>query len=467
MHITAYHCISLHIISFRMQYKENSGGVVAESAVQQQWQRHPMAEPPQVESEFEFWRKLGSPTKVVAPMVDHSDLAYRMQTRKYGADLVYTQMFNANSFVSSKEYRSTGFTTCPEDRPLIVQFAGHDPETILKAAKFVEDQCDAVELNLGCPQNIAKRGRYGAFLMEELDLLADIVRTLSQNLKIPVMCKSRIYKDYDRTILLYETLAQAGASALTVHGRTREEKGQDVRACDFDMIKRIKQHFAGRLPIIANGGIECLDDVYTCIQETGVDGVMSSEAILENPALYTRGLDPTNNNEIRTQIDLAEEYLDYAEKYPPRHMKTVRSHIQKMLHRYIVQHVELRVMNGEAHSLEEFRAVCQHCRELIGDKPDSDYDVSWYRRYRVGDAGEVMAAGQDSKRAATEQLNMANSFMQATAPGVDGGIWGSNSNNGGADCEGRDGNGDGDDGEQCAGVFDFMFGTADEDGGYS
>lgn len=73
---------------------------------------------------------------------------------------------------------------------------------------------------------IAKRGRYGAFLMEELDLLNEIVSTLSQGLKIPVTCKTRIYHDFDRTIRLCETLSNAGASLLTIHGRTREEKQQ-------------------------------------------------------------------------------------------------------------------------------------------------------------------------------------------------------------------------------------------------
>ncbi len=110
---------------------------------------------------YDFFRSIGSPKYVVAPMVDHSELAFRLMTRRYGATLVFTQMFNANSFVNSQEYLEDNFTTCPEDRPLVVQFAGHDPDMILRAAKLVEDQCDAVDLNVGCPQMIAKRGRYG------------------------------------------------------------------------------------------------------------------------------------------------------------------------------------------------------------------------------------------------------------------------------------------------------------------
>ena len=97
---------------------------------------------------------------------------------------------------------------------------------------------------------------------------------------------------------------------LTIHGRSREEKGNLVADCDWSMIARLKAHFGDRIPIIANGGIECLDDIHRCIIETGADGVMTSEAILENPALFTRNLD--QNDEYRTLLDLAGEI------YPPQ-----------------------------------------------------------------------------------------------------------------------------------------------------
>ena len=255
---------------------------------------------------YEFFNSIGKPRYIVAPMVDHSDLSYRMLTRKYGAELAYTQMFSSNCFVQSAELRSQLFTTCPEDRPLIVQFCGNNPDTLLAAARMVEDRCDAVDINLGCPQGIAKRGHYGAFLMEELELLESIVSTLSRGLKVPVTCKTRIYRnDFERSVKLCETLVNAGASMLTIHGRSREEKGNLVADCDWSMIARLKAHFGDRIPIIANGGIECLDDIHRCIIETGADGVMTSEAILETPALFTRNLDL--NDEYRTLVDLAGE----------------------------------------------------------------------------------------------------------------------------------------------------------------
>ena len=260
---------------------------------------------------------------------------------------------------------------------MIVQFAGHDPQTMLQAAKLVEDKCDAVDINLGCPQGIAKRGRYGAFLMEELELLHDIVKTLSSQLKVPVTCKTRIYKDFDRSIRLCETLVNAGASMLTIHGRTREEKGQLVADADWDMIRRIKEHFGNRVPIIANGGISNMDDVNKCLDYTKCDGVMSSEAILENPTLFSN----TTMIPLLTQIDIADEYLQYCQKYPSTFIRSARTHLMKFLHRYLQKHTNIRDRLTEAKSWEEFHDIMKSIRSIV-DNNDNDYQDIWYTRYR-------------------------------------------------------------------------------------
>ena len=332
---------------------------------------------------YEFFEKIGSPKLIVAPMVDQSELAYRMLTRKYGAQLVYTQMFNAKSFIEAKEYQSDNFRTCIQDRPLIVQFAGHDPQMILKAAKLVENSCDAIDINLGCPQGIAKRGRYGAFLMEELELLSEIVTLLSNNIKIPITCKTRIYKDFNRSIKLCETLVNAGASMLVIHGRTREEKGQMVHECDWEMISKIKQYFNGKVPIIANGGIQSYNDIIKCLEYTKCDGVMTSEAILENPSLFCQNIHPITQKYL-TQIDITEEYLSLCEIYPVWHMKTVRSHIMKFLYRYLIQYTEIRDLLYQARNLNDYIIACQELRQLISlnNNNDSDFTLTWYMRYR-------------------------------------------------------------------------------------
>ena len=435
---------------------------------------------------YEWYRSIGSPKYVVAPMVDASELAYRMLTRRYGATLVYTQMFNATMFADDKVYRKVNWETCPQDRPLIVQFAGHDPDKLLRSAKFVEDHCDAVDINLGCPQGIAKKGRYGAFLMEELDLLATIVSTLAKNLKVPVTCKTRIFKnedgsgDFERSIRLCETLVNAGASLITIHGRTREEKGQHVKHADWDMIRRIKDHFRGRVPVVANGGIGTMDDVNECLRITGVDGVMSSEGILENPSIFSRNLRyidapdvhgapqqqqmtadgllpysamPAGKVPVRyvTQLDLTDEYLELCKVYPPFHFRTMRSHLQKFLHRYLQNHTDMRDLLTESYGVDEFQVVVARIREvlvqrgetaitaitdadadaedvganessdmLVNAKLDEGYaDTTWYLRHRNHNNANAFS-GRNGSAAEVKSNHFANFNILETEDPEDG-----------------------------------------------
>lgn len=109
------------------------------------------------------------------------------------------------------------------------QFCGHDPDTLVQAAQLVVGRCDAVDINLGCPQGIAKRGHYGAFLLEHTQLLRDMVTALHTALPIPVTCKIRLLPTDEDTDELVDALVESGCQLLTVHGRTRVRDGRAVR----------------------------------------------------------------------------------------------------------------------------------------------------------------------------------------------------------------------------------------------
>lgn len=279
---------------------------------------------------YGFYKSIGSPQYFVAPMVDQSELPYRMLTRKYGAHVCYTPMYHARLFSTSPQYRENMFTPCAEDRPLIVQFCANDPDILLNAAKYVEDHCDAVDINLGCPQGIAKKGNYGSFLLEKTDLITSMVRKLKENLKVPVVCKIRCLPREDDTLHLAREIQKAGASWLAVHGRTREHNKQTVGPANYSIIRRIKNEL--KIPVILNGGISNFDDVKTALKFSGCDGVMSSEAILEYPALYHH--DPNSEDGGLVDMDdLALEYFDMYTKYPGEaNPKIARAHLHKFLH---------------------------------------------------------------------------------------------------------------------------------------
>ncbi|XP_057422175.1 uncharacterized protein LOC130716017 [Lotus japonicus] len=297
----------------------------------------------QVERAWAHWTKLGRPKFLVAPMVDNSELPFRMLCRKYGAEGAYTPMLHSRIFTETEKYRKEEFTTCKEDRPLFVQFCANDPDVLLEAARKVEPYCDYVDINLGCPQRIAKRGYYGAFLMDNLPLVKSLVENLALNLQVPVSCKIRLFPNLEDTLKYARMLEEAGCFLLAVHGRTRDEKdGKKFRA-DWKAIKAVKD--AVRIPVLANGNIRHVDDVRDCLEETGVEGVLSAETLLENPALFAgfrtaewvSGSEGTIVDSEGTivdgrldQADLVIEYLKLCEKYPVP-WRMIRSHVHKML----------------------------------------------------------------------------------------------------------------------------------------
>lgn len=174
------------------------------------------------------------------------------------------------------------------DRPLIVQFCANEPAHLLEAARLVAPYCDAVDLNLGCPQGIARKGHYGAFLQEDQDLVHRLIKTLHENLDVPVTAKIRVLETREKTLAYAENVLAAGASILTVHGRFREQKGHLTGLADWEHIRYLRENLPRETVLFANGNILRRDDIDKCMRVTGADGVMSAEGHLSDPALFGR-----------------------------------------------------------------------------------------------------------------------------------------------------------------------------------
>ena len=227
--------------------------------------------------------------------------------------LAYTPMFHSKMFGEKSNYRDAHFqplkspipsptdnapiVQTPEierhldgnptmDRPLTVQFCSNDPDDLLAAARYVAPFCDAVDLNLGCPQGIAKRGKYGAFLQEQPDLIAKMIQKLHHELDVPVTAKMRVLETREKTLEYAKTILEAGASIITVHGRRREQKGHNTGLADWSMIRYLRENLPEETVIFANGNILQHEDISACLEETGADAVMSAEGNLYDPTIF-------------------------------------------------------------------------------------------------------------------------------------------------------------------------------------
>jgi tRNA-dihydrouridine synthase len=360
-------------------------------------------------------KKLGNPRYLSAPMVDQSDLAFRLLVKKNGVDLAYTQMLHARNFcrdntyqrdcVDWKNYSCQPFGEYVEkepaaitDRNLIVQLAGDDPDILERAGKLVQGDAsvEAVDLNLGCPQKIAKRGNYGAYLLQDTTRVVMLLKHMVNTLNIPVTAKIRRLSTDDETVDLVRRLEDVGVSMVTVHGRTVEQSKLFTGPCDWGVIKAVKE--AVSIPVVANGGVQCRQDALDCLDFTGADMVMSSEALLENPKLFSvEGDIAFRERFVRAQLDTVREYLDIVRSYqlPSPLYQVVRSHLFKMLFRFMdaPSNRDLRTLlgTGDIHDMDYVLLELEKRFDGVQGTPNEIPDLVsrgllgptlWYYRHR-------------------------------------------------------------------------------------
>ncbi|KAK9859393.1 hypothetical protein WJX84_003115 [Apatococcus fuscideae] len=368
-----------------------------------------------VERAWEFFRKIGSPKFHVAPMVDQSELAFRLLCRRHGATAAYTPMLHSRLSVDSPKYLEEHFTTCKIDRPLFAQFCANDPPTLLRAAQLVQGRCDAVDINLGCPQRIARKGRYGAFLMDDLPLIERLVSVLATSLEVPVTCKIRIFPELQRTLEYARMLQAAGCSILAVHGRTRQQKRASETRADWDSIKAVRE--AVDIPVLANGNVQNLADVHACMEYTGAVGVMSAEALLEDPALFRPSrLNPDGAKSPTEGCELLLEYLDLAESYTTP-FRMIRGHAFSLLGDWLTEFTDLRdSMNDYGLDEARLKAIAGEMRQRI---------LGLDRTYPIPKLSARQLArleAEESKQAAQEEQQRETDALQELESKRDGAV---------------------------------------------
>ena len=357
---------------------------------------------------------------ILAPMVGASELAFRLLCRKYGAQLAYTPMMSSTSFCRSEEYRKAEFQTIPQDRPLVCHFSANNPQDFSQAAKLCETQCDAIDLNLGCPQRTAHVGHFGSYLLgkEDRELVLSIVRAGVEAVSIPIFVKIRLLDTLPETIELCRQLRDAGAKLIAVHARYRasfERKGPGARdgPAMLDQVLELKKAVPG-IPIIANGNVITYEDVVENLASTGADGVMSAEGILDNPALFLPRLG--SREEASKSLTIVDPSPTCDAREPNRDKKERK--LRKKLRE--IARIEKRIqlegessINDEQRERLSFKSKLEADLALVAGKPDactSENGVSDGPATRQITLGELYNAADDNIKLACEYLSLVQRY---------------------------------------------------------
>lgn len=233
---------------------------------------------------------LGERPVLLAPMEDVTDIGFRLLCRRLGASMVYSEFIAADALVRMVNKSLDKLTVCDDERPVVIQIYGRDPGAVAEAAEIVVEKArpDVLDLNFGCPvKKVAGKGA-GSGMLQTPDLLIDIVKAVVDRVshRVPVTVKTRLGWDLEHLIItsLAERIQDAGAEALTIHGRTRSQMytGQ----ADWTLIGEVKRNPRMTIPIIGNGDITSGAEAHAAFEQYGVDAVMVGRATFGRPWIF-------------------------------------------------------------------------------------------------------------------------------------------------------------------------------------
>ena len=230
---------------------------------------------------------LGPYPVCLAPMEDVTDPAFRLMCKRFGADLVYTEFISSDALIRSVEKTLRKLHINDEERPVAIQIYGKDTETMVEAAKMVEEaNPDILDLNFGCPvKRVARKGA-GAGMLQHVPKMLEMTGAVVKAVNLPVTVKTRLGWDDEHRIIvdLAERLQDCGIAALTVHGRTRAQMYRGE--ADWTWISKVKENPRLYIPVIGNGDIATPQRARECFDRYNVDAIMIGRASFGRPWIF-------------------------------------------------------------------------------------------------------------------------------------------------------------------------------------
>ena len=281
---------------------------------------------------------------VAAPMAGITDMPYRLLLKDFGAALLCTELVSAKAIHYKNENTKELTKIDDKEHPIALQLFGNDKDIMLEAAKEYEDCFDIIDINMGCPVPKVVNNNEGSALLKDIKLSQSIVNHLSKNLKIPVTVKIRIgFDDKHKNYLEFsKAMEDAGASCITVHGRTRKQMYSGD--CDLEAIRLIKENV--KIPVIGNGNIFTIYDAKEMIDKTNCDAVALARGLKGNPWFVRECIEYIENNKI---ID-----------------RPTNDEIKNI----ILKHIDLEVkFRGEERAINELKHhICWYLKDMKGNK---------------------------------------------------------------------------------------------------
>ena len=309
-------------------------------------------------------------------MEDVTDIGFRLLCKRFGASMVYTEFVSAEALVRSIKSTVAKLTIRDEERPVGIQIYGRDVDSMVEAARIVEQvHPDVIDLNFGCPvKKVAGKGA-GAGMLRNIPLMLDITRKVVKAVKVPVTVKTRLGWDKENLIItdLAEQLQDCGIHALTIHGRTRSQ--MYTGEADWTLIGEVKRNPRIHIPIIGNGDITTPEQAREAFDRYGVDAIMVGRATFGRPWIfkeirdYLEGREPDPAMDFSWKLDILEEQLrinvERIDEY--RGILHTRRHLAASpIFKGIPNFRQTRIAILRAETIKELLSILEEVRQQLG-----------------------------------------------------------------------------------------------------